>query len=192
MNKPFRATTAALLFFFLALLSIPVLAGPPPPPDDTQSQRQYQDQDQSQSQAQNQTQSATSYASSDASNQGNSLSVSEKHAGDIVLIPQQHTASCQRTFGFAYGNDSGGGGFGIPFRDKNCDFDKAALAAHNEGNRDLAWYWRCHKKSLYRTFDGASDEAKIAACYRYTTGSYPEPRDCKEQAREDYRECARK
>ena len=54
---------------------------------------------------------------------------------------------------------------GLPFRDKSCDFEEAADDAAASGNHKVAWWWRCHKKNLYRTFSGDSKEMKHLACW---------------------------
>ncbi len=135
----------------------PMGMAPPMP-----TQMQTQTQGQRQSQRQNQT--STASASQTQGNQQNSTF--EAGAPDVILIPNNNTESCLRVFGLAFSNQQGGGGIGFPWRSKACDFEQAASAADAGGNHRMAWYWRCHKKNIYKTFkkNGASKGQAIQGC----------------------------
>ena len=166
---------------------------PPPKPTPTQpvtqEQLQHQGQSQGQEQRQDQWQNAygeassesvstsTSDASSDSSanNEGNSLSVESNYEGsapDIVVLPSNNTAGCQRTYGLSFSNNNGGGGLGWPYRDPSCDFDMNANAADLQGNYDLGWFWRCQKKNSYKQFrsKGEAVESAIEDCIAQNSG----------------------
>lgn len=108
---------------------------------------------------------------SGANNEGNSLSLEstyESGPADLVLVPNNNTESCLRVFGFSGGNREGSAMFGVPFRSHACDFDKAADAAAAVGDHETAWFWRCHKKALWKTYaigerKGRKQRA-VAAC----------------------------
>lgn len=116
--------------------------------------------------------SATGGTSS-ASNEGVSV-----HSGDtnfnsestntnVVLVPNNNTANCMRVFGLSFGNGDGAGGLGYPHRDRACDFEQAADDAAAIGNHKIAWWWRCHKKNLLKTFKtrDMTDEQAQLACW---------------------------
>jgi hypothetical protein len=72
-----------------------------------------------------------------------------------------------RVYGISFGNGEGAAGIGYPHRDKACDFELAADDAAATGNHKIAWWWRCHKKALYKTFKtkNMSDEQATLACW---------------------------
>lgn len=114
-------------------------------------------------------------AGAEANNTGNNLSVTaESGPANLVLVPNNNTESCLRVFGFSGGNRQGSAMFGIPFRSSACDYDKAADAAAATGDHETAWFWRCHKKALYKPYrDGRGKEAReaaIAACHAAMVG----------------------
>lgn len=120
-------------------------------PTNKQNQKQQQQQAQQQGQKQGQKQNATATAS----NSGNDQSINsnfEASAPDIILIPNNNTSNCMKVYGLSFSNTSGGGGIGLPYRDAACDFESAADDAAAGGNQRMAWYWRCHKKNIYKTF----------------------------------------
>lgn len=112
-------------------------------------------------------------AGATASNSGVSLEGgdtsfhSESNNTNVVLVPNNNTENCLRVWGLSFGRDGTAGGIGVPTRSKACDFEQAADDAAAQGNHRLAWYWRCHKKNLYKTFQskGEADEAAIVQCY---------------------------
>lgn len=70
-----------------------------------------------------------------------------------------------RVYGLSFGNGDGAGALGVPFRDKACDYEQAADDAAAMGEHKIAWWWRCHKKNLWKTFEGDSREMKHLACW---------------------------
>ena len=120
----------------------------------------------------------------DVTVEGDSLEVGgdtsnvENNSSTVVLVPNNNTENCLRVFGLAFGQDGSSGALGVPWRSKACDYGKAADAAAAYGNHDLAWYWRCHNKSLYGPFvnrqEGVSrkDEkaSAIQACHERMAG----------------------
>lgn len=70
-----------------------------------------------------------------------------------------------RVYGLSFGNGDGAGALGLPFRDKACDYEQAADDAAATGQHKIAWWWRCHKPHLYKTFSGDSKEMKQLACW---------------------------
>lgn len=101
------------------------------------------------------TSTASAAVETSASNEGNSLSVNEKHersAPPTVLVPNNNTARCIKVYGFSGSNVSGSAMFGWPVRDKDCDFEAAADDAFAAGERSLGWFWKCHEKSLYKPY----------------------------------------
>ncbi len=128
----------------------------------------------SQTQRQRQTQSASA-----SQTQGNAQSTTfEGSAPDVILIPNNNTESCLRVFGLAFSNQSGGGGIGYPWRSAACDFEQAADDASAGGNQRMAWYWRCHKKNIYKAFKrkGASKEQAIHGCTQMMWAMLEPPR----------------
>ena len=109
---------------------------------------------------------------------GGDTSNVENNSSTVVLVPNNNTENCLRVFGLAFGQDGSSGALGVPWRSKACDYGKAADAAAAYGNHDLAWYWRCHNKSLYGPFvnrqEGVSrkDEkaSAIQACHERMAG----------------------
>ena len=132
----------------------------------TNKQRQKQQQQQAQT-----TQvGVEASAASSAINEGNSLSTNthvEASAPDIVMIPSNNTSNCMKVYGLSFSNTNGGGGLGWPYRDKSCDFEQAADDAAATGQHTIAWYWRCHKKNLYKQFNDSAKhkDQQIEACH---------------------------
>ena len=155
----------------IALLLIPGLAfatnRTPPPVSQEQDQHQAQEQDQHQAQEQEQAQTATASSSNDGVTVGGDTSNVENNSSNIVLVPNNNTENCLRVFGFAFGKDGTSGGFGVPWRSAACDYEQAADDAFAAGERELGWYWKCHNKSLYKTFKekGEAKEAAIEQCH---------------------------
>ena len=171
-----------LLLAFVPLLATATDKKKPPPP---MEQEQYQKAT-SESIAKA---GATSASAAEASNEGNNLTVStsvEAPAPDIVLVPNNNTANCMKVYGLSFSNTSGGGGIGWPYRDKSCDFEQAADDASAHGQHIIAWYWRCHKKNLYKQFNGRAKhkEQQIQACHQRMTQMFviidaePKPVEC--------------
>ena len=136
---------------------------PPPKPQTVQEQSQDQHQKQGQDQNQHQTSEANAHsdsvAQSDAAanNEGNSLSVEsnyESGPAEVVLVPHNNTANCQRVYGLGGGNTSGNVVLGIPFRDRACDLEAAADDAFAQGNTALGWVFKCKQKNIKREFGG--------------------------------------
>lgn len=97
---------------------------------------------------------------------------------NAVLVPNNNTAGCLRVYGLSFGNGEGAGAFGVPFRDKACDFEQAADDAAATGAHEIAWYWRCHKPNLYKQFKerGNSREEAISSCHQKMVGLLPQPK----------------
>ncbi len=89
----------------------------------------------------------------------------ENNSSNIVLVPNNNTAGCMRVWGLSFGKDGAAGGIGVPTRDKACDFEQAADDAAAMGEHKIAWWWRCHKPTLYKTFNGDSKAQKQLACW---------------------------
>ena len=89
---------------------------------------------------------------------------SESHNTNVVLVPNNNTANCMRVWGISFGTSEGAAGLGLPTRDASCDFEQAADDAAATGNHKIAWWWRCHKKNLYKTFmtNRSAAEARLA------------------------------
>jgi len=145
--------------------------------DDRQIQDQQQHQQQGQKQAQGQWQSAFATSTSEAAstNEGNELSVNTEYddgPADLVLVPNNNSEPCLRVFGLAFGNDNASGMFGVPWRSAACDYGKAAADAFAGGERELGWFWNCHKRSLYKPFKdkGESKEQAIEDCTSMAVG----------------------
>jgi len=103
---------------------------------------------------------------------GGSSTVNTKSSNtNVVLVPNNNTAGCLRVYGLSFGNGGGAAALGIPTRDKSCDYEAAADDAASTGDHDIAWYWRCHKKSLYKPFRarGESAESAIIDCFEKMT-----------------------
>jgi hypothetical protein len=147
-----------IIFSLLLAFSANATYGPDPDVDISNHQGQEQGQDQNQEQTQSQHQSAS--ASNDGVKVGGD-SV-ENNTSQIVLVPNNNTENCLRVFGFGFGKDGSSGGFGVPWRSKACDFEQAADDAFAAGERELGWYWKCHNKSLYRTFKGKGESSDLA------------------------------
>lgn len=92
---------------------------------------------------------------------------SESSNTNVVLVPNNNTAGCMRVYGLSFGNGDGAGGLGLPFRDESCDYEQAADDAAASGEHDIAWWWRCHKKNLYKAYRnrGESAEKAVQDCY---------------------------
>ena len=143
----------------------------PPTMLQQQQQEMRQHQYQGQEQANQQTVSTDlKAAASAAGGTGGSATMSthyEAQAPDVVLVPNNNTERCLRVFGLGWSSQDGGGGLGIPYRSAPCDYEQAGDDAAAEGNHSLAWYWRCHKKSLYKTYRdrGESKAQAITDCH---------------------------
>jgi hypothetical protein len=75
-----------------------------------------------------------------------------------------------RVWGISFGTSEGAAGLGLPTRDASCDFEQAADDAAATGNHKIAWWWRCHKKNLYKTFrNNRSDAQARLACFNSMT-----------------------
>lgn len=143
-----------------------------------QDQGQEQDQHQGQEQGQEQSTAVTvenAAAGGSAINDGNELSVNtvyEAQAPDVVLIPNNNTERCLRVWGLSFSNQSGGGGIGVPWRSKQCDYEAAADDAFAQGERELGWFWKCQNKSLYNSFKekGESTEQAQRDCHSRMVG----------------------
>lgn len=104
-------------------------------------------------------------SSSTASNDGvtvESTDNSENNNTNVVLVPNNNTAGCMRVFGISFGTHDGAAALGAPFRDEACDFEQAADDAAARGDHKIAWWWRCHKKNLYKTFKQKGDTKEMA------------------------------
>lgn len=104
---------------------------------------------------------------SQATNDGVSTNVStENNSTNVVLVPNNNTANCMRVWGISFGTHEGAAGLGLPTRDASCDFEQAADDAAALGNHRIAWFWRCHKKNLYKQFkNGGNDKEAIIKCF---------------------------
>lgn len=116
---------------------------------------------------------ASANAMSGANNEGvdvsnNTTFSSESNNTNVVLVPNNNTSNCMRVWGISFGTSDGAAGLGLPTRDKSCDFEQAADDAAATGNHEIAWYWRCHKPNLYKTFRqrGEEDRSAIMDCFR--------------------------
>lgn len=87
---------------------------------------------------------------------------SESTNTNVVLVPNNNTSDCNRVYGISFGNGEGAGALGVPFRDKSCDYEQAADDAAAVGNHKIAWWWRCHKPNLYKTFKGKDETKEMA------------------------------
>lgn len=182
------------------ILLIPGLAlatGKKKPPPESPKQEQEQDQHQKQYQGQHQESvslsSSKSAAGASADNdnevnttdyvdvktevdspQSNSQTIEFETSPTLTLVPQGHTAGCQRTYGISFGNTDSAGGIGWPFRDKDCDYDNEAADAFASGQHKIGWYWNCHKKSAYKPFKdkGESVEKARDDCYQKMLSLY--------------------
>jgi hypothetical protein len=92
---------------------------------------------------------------------------SESNNTNVVLVPNNNTANCLRVYGLSFGNGDGAGALGVPFRDKACDYEAAADDAAAMGEHKIAWWWRCHKPNLRKTFKmrGDTDEMAQLKCW---------------------------
>ena len=132
---------------------------------------------------------ATASSESSASNEGNTLTAegdtttiegdrTENNSSNVVLVPSNNTVDCHKVYGLAFGKDGTSGGVGWPYRDKACDYEQAGAAAAATGDHDTAWFWRCHKKNLYKPFlnrrEGVSRDVEkqdaINACHSKMAG----------------------
>jgi hypothetical protein len=91
----------------------------------------------------------------------------ENSSTNVVLVPNNNTANCMRVFGLSFGTGDGAAALGYPHRDSACDFEQAADDAAATGNHKIAWWWRCHKKALYKTFKHGqvSNEQAQLSCW---------------------------
>ena len=124
--------------------------------DPTQQQRQAQGQEQGQTQTSNNVSDAAASSSAEQSSSQSINSNYEAQAPDVILIPNNNTENCLRVFGLSFSNQSGGGGLGVPWRSRKCDFEAAADDAFAQGQMQLGWYWKCRNKNLYREFGSPS------------------------------------
>jgi hypothetical protein len=167
---------------------------PAPPPfqngdvrqgqDQGQTQTQGQDQGQTQGQEQNITVNVggqdgqpfmqstdadtTTLTSGDTNvTTGDTSFNSESTNTNVVLVPNNNTEGCLRVFGLSFGNSSGAGGIGYPYRSAACDFEQAADDAAAIGDHNMAWFWRCHKKNVWKPFrrPDTTKEQAIEACH---------------------------
>ena len=198
-----RAITLAALLLFMGAAYATEKHPPKPPPKAEMSQLQKQQQLQDQYQKQLQEQKAyggdgghggdggsvgdvdsssvsDSQSQAMATNEGvdvdasdNSTTTTENNSSNVVLVPNNNTESCIRVWGIAWGKDGQSGALGWPWRSKQCDFGQAASAADAQGNHELGWYWRCHQKSLFKTFKGKGEtrEAAVEQCHEKMIGS---------------------
>lgn len=174
------AVFSAILLLIALILATNANAWTPKPKPDpaakqTQTQKQAQSQDQYQGQQQqaNSKASSKSVASSEAVNEGNSLSVnSEAGPADLVLVPNNNTETCLRVFGFAWGNKDASGMLGIPWRSGKCDYEQAADDAFAAGERETGWFWKCQNKNLYKRFrdEGESRDKAAEDCLARMVG----------------------
>ena len=154
--------------------------GPPrtPPPFQNGDVSQTQEQNQAQNQAQNvevnidnsqAAAGATTMSTGDTVFDGGDTNFnSESTNTNVVLVPNNNTESCLRVWGLSWGNSSGAGGIGIPHRSAPCDYEQAADDAAAIGDHNMAWFWRCHKKNVYKPFKSSWDSPKeeaILACH---------------------------
>lgn len=79
---------------------------------------------------------------------------SENNSSNVVLVPNNNTESCMRVYGLSFGNKSGAGGIGWPYRSRDCDLEAAADDAFAQGNMDLGWLMKCKQKNMQKAFDG--------------------------------------
>lgn len=152
-----------------------------PPKEQEQQQGQQQEQNQHQKQGQQQGQKTDVDVVSGGAELDNEIDLDlsdqsrvENNSSNVVLVPNNNTESCLRVFGISWGNGDGAGAFGIPWRAKACDFEQAADDAAASGHLAMAWYWRCHKKNLYKTFRipgvKKSAEQLVTACHDKMSG----------------------
>lgn len=191
----------AILGVMLALMPIAAIAtGNTPRCDDgsCNDTEQHQGQQQGQHQGQRQTAEggdggqggtahsnatggeASANAMSGANNEGVSTDIdasyrSESNNTNVVLVPNNNTSNCMRVWGISFGTSDGAAGLGIPTRDEGCDLDDAADDAAAMGEHDIAWYWRCQKKHLYRRFEGDGREEKARACHEQMRNMMSQP-----------------
>lgn len=157
---PIMLAASAIGIVFYATNANATKPKPPPKPE----QSQQQDQSQGQEIQQNITTTggpANAIAKSgDATNEGNSLSVEsnyEASPADVVLVPHNNTANCQRVYGLGGGNNSGNVVLGVPFRDRTCDLEAAADDAFAQGNLTLGWVFKCKQKNIRKAFGGEQE-----------------------------------
>ena len=138
--------------------------------------KQHQSQQQQVSNKQSQYSKAASESVSSASSGGNTQEVglsssTENNSTNVVLVPNNNTESCLRVWGIMFGNSSASGGIGVPTRSKACDYEQAGDDAAAAGDHNLAWYWRCHKRALYKPFktNGLNKQGAIVGCFEKMT-----------------------
>ncbi len=165
-------TTAALLLS-LALLANPVYASGDDDSDgDCQQAHEQCGHNQGQDQGQSHDQTATRGAGNAANEvkvENNTSFSSESNNTNVVLVPNNNTSGCMRVWGISFGGREGAAALGIPTRDEACDLELAADDAAAIGQHDIAWFWRCHKKNLYKQFDG-DKSAAIQNCHSKMMG----------------------
>ena len=159
------------------------------PPKVAVEQHQGQVQGQEQTATSSATANSDSLSSATANNEGNTLTAegdtttiegdrTENNSSNVVLVPSNNTVDCHKVYGLAFGKDGTSGGVGWPYRDKACDYEQAGAAAAATGDHDTAWFWRCHKKNLYKPFldrrEGVSRDVEkqdaINACHSKMAG----------------------
>ena len=132
-----------------------------------QGQGQHQGQDQGQLQGQHQGQEA--FGGDASANmegvdvQNNTQFSSESTNTNVVLVPNNNTEPCLRVIGISFGNSSGAGGIGWPYRSSKCDFEQAADDAFAAGERDIGWFWKCQNPNLHKRFKGKDEDRMKAA-----------------------------
>lgn len=90
---------------------------------------------------------------------------SESNNTNVVLVPNNNTESCLRVWGISFGKDGTAGGIGVPQRSAACDYEQAADDAAARGDHKIAWWWRCHKNNLAKTFPGKTKPERQLACW---------------------------
>ncbi len=147
----------------LILLAPLLMAGGMPMPAQDQEQTQVMKNDISTA--------ATASVSGVTASGGNSSmefnSTVKASAPDIILVPNNNTERCLRVWGLSFSNTSGGGGIGIPWRSKKCDFEQAADDAFAAGQHKLGWYWKCQNSNLYKRM-GSPEECLTTVLSLYT------------------------
>lgn len=111
-------------------------------------------QGQLQGQQQRQGQSnSTSNNTAITNNEVNPDEITVRQLGALVLQPNNNTSSCIKVWGIASGNKDAQGILGIPQRDRECDLDKAANDAFNQGQLMLGWSFKCNMKTINQQFN---------------------------------------
>lgn len=168
----------AMKKFLLIFLALPVLAfatnRTPEAEAEAEAAAHAKAQAQQQQQQQQVAEGGAATASNEGVNVGGDSSNVENNSSTVVLVPNNNTENCLRIWGIAFGNSNGSGGLGYPHRSAACDYEQAADDAGAVGDHNLAWYWRCHKKNVYKPFKvkvkGQSRQERnanaVEACHR--------------------------